>query len=148
MIAEGLLSEEIALVATVDPQVATPEAYPTDAIDMRYWRRLLFTLLLESVAATATVDFKLQASADGSTNWTDLADKEITQILTAGADGQAHINLQAEEVKIDDEPARYVRGLVTVGTANASICVAVYGARGRYGTASHYDLSSVAEIVA
>ena len=61
------LSERLAVVATIDPDAYGPGAQSSDTIDMQYFDRVMFVVLAGDLGASATLDFKVQESADGST---------------------------------------------------------------------------------
>ena len=144
--ANANLSERLAVVATIDPDAYGIGEQSSDTIDMQYFDRVMFIVLAGDLGALATLDFKVQESADGST-WSDLSGKSITQLTQAGGDSdkQAIVEVKADELSAG---YRYVKGVMTVGTA-ASDCgmVAIAGDL-RYSPAEDYDLSSVDEIVA
>lgn len=53
-----------------------------------------------------TVDFKLQESADGSTNWADISGAAVTTIIADN--GEAHVNVNLAGVK------KFIRIVATV----------------------------------
>lgn len=140
------LSEQLAIVGTIDPGAYTEAAYSTDTVDMRYHRRALFIVMAGTLGSSATLDFKVQESADDS-NWSDLTGKSITQLTQAGTDSdkQAIVEVAAEEIT---STKRYIKGVMTVGTATSDCGVIVLADCTRYNPANAYDLSSVDEIVA
>lgn len=139
------LSEQLAVVATIDPQSISSSAN-TDVIDMQRFNRVLFILLTGTISSTGTVDFDVYKGATNSPS-TKMTGKSITQLTQAGSgsDSQVVIEVTAEEL---GPGYRYIKGTWTRGTANALGAVVVLGDCDRYGPASDHDLSSVAEIVA
>jgi len=144
--ANANLSEQLAIVATIDPDAYGTGTQSSDIVDMKYFDRVIFIVMAGDLGASATLDFKVQESADGSI-WSDLTGKSITQLTQSGGDSdkQAIVEVRADELSAG---YRYLKGVMTVGTA-ASDCgmVAIAGDL-RYSPAEDYDLSSVNEIVA
>ena len=52
-----MLSEQLALVATIDPVSQGAGTVYTDAIDMSCWERVLFVLSVGVMGSSSTVDF-------------------------------------------------------------------------------------------
>jgi hypothetical protein len=140
-----MISEQLAVVAALDPDSYSADTYYTDAVDMKYWERVMFILNVGDMASTATVDFGV---VEGSTTspTTAITGKSITQLTQAGTgnDKQAVIEVRAEEMDPDN---RYVRGKVTVGVGACDVSVVAI-AEGWHKPASDFDLASVDEIVA
>jgi len=141
-----MLTEKLALVAAIDPDSYTANTYYTDAIDMKYWERVVFVVAVGDMAATATVDF---SAVEGTTTTPTTAfatAKEITQLTGAGTDDdkQALLEIRAEEM---DPANRYVRGKLVTATDASDVCVVAL-AEGWHKPASDFDLASVDEIVA
>lgn len=140
-----MLTEKLALVATIDPVSQAPGTVYTDAIDMRYWERVVFVVSVGALGASATVDFDV---CEGTTTspTTSITGKSITQLTKASTDSnkQALVEVRAEEL---DPANRYIRGKLTVGTAASLVSVVALGT-GYHKPASDYDLASVDEIVA
>jgi hypothetical protein len=143
------LSEMLALVSVTDPNEFGTGTNGGDVVDMRYFRRVMFIVAIGALGTAATVDFKLQGSADGSTGWTDITGKAITQLTEAGTDAnkQAIVEITAEETSTLGY--RYVRGLLTVGGVDAGnyATVIALGGVARYEPVAEFDLDSVDEIV-
>jgi len=140
-----MLSEQLALVATIDPVSQGAGTVYTDAIDMAYWERVLFVLSVGVMGSSSTVDFGVCEGATTSPT-TAIGGKSITQLTDASTDDnkQVIVEVRADEL---DPANRYVRGKLTVGTA-ASLVSVVALASGYHKPASDYDLASVDEIVA
>lgn len=139
------LNEKLALVATIDPDSYAANTYYTDAIDMAYWERVMFTIVVGDMASGATVDFSVvEGTTTSPTTAMDPA-KAITQLTQAGtdADKQAIVEVSAEEM---DPANRYLRGKLVVGTDACDVAVVAH-ATGRFHPASAFDLASVDEIV-
>jgi hypothetical protein len=148
-----MLSQGLAVVSCIDPDAYAAAAYNGDAVDLSKFSRALFIVMAGDLGSSATLDYKLQGSVTGSSGWTDLSGKAITQLTEAGTDSnkQAIIEITAEELQEFAKSAgaayRYVRDVMTVGTA-ASDCGAIGLAGGaRFHPASDDNLASVDEIV-
>ena len=139
------LSERIAVVAAIDPDAYATGTQGTDTVDMRYHDRVMFIVQVGTLGSSATVDFKVQESANG-TSWSDLSGKSITQLTDAGSDDdkQAIVEVAAAELS---SGKRYLRGVLTIGTASSDAGVIALGDC-RYEPVEDFDLSSVDEIVA
>ena len=134
-------SERSAIVAVVNPANNNNAATNSAAIDMSRFHEAMFVLLLGAV--DNTTDFKLQESVDGSTGWTDISGKSITQLGSNDDNKQAVINLKSAEMT-----KRYARSVVTNGNGTTNIVAAVaLGQRPRTGPASSDNLTSVAQII-
>ena len=142
------LSENLAVVATIDPDAYAAAAYNSDIIDMKLHRRVLFIVQAGELGASATLDFKVQeGAASDLSDAADLTGKAITQLTKAGTDDdkQALVEVTAEEVAAAG--GRYIRGVMTVGTAASDCGLLALAAFSRYGDAAANDLSTVDEIV-
>lgn len=140
-----MITEQLAVVAALDPDSYSADTYYTDAVDMRYWERVAFIVNVGDMASSATVDFSVVEGTTTSPT-TAITGKSITQLTQAGTDNdkQAVIEVRAEEM---DPANRYLRGKVTVGTGACDVSV-VAVAEGWHKPAYDYDLASVDEIVA
>jgi len=141
------LSEDLAVVATIDPDAYGTGAQNSDGIDMEYWREVVFVVMAGTLGSSATLDFGVYGdSASGGSYATLITGKSITQMTEAGTDSdkQAIVRVTAEEVAA--QGLRYIRGTMTVGTAASDCGVIALGGNGRYNPASDYDLASVDEI--
>ena len=140
------LSEQLAVVACIDPDAYSTGTQGSDSIDMLYHERVMFIVMVGDLGTNGTVDFKVQESADGST-WYDLSGKSITQLTDAGTDDdkQAIVEVATSEMTAG---RRYLRGVLTIGTAASDAGVVAIADSSRYQPASDFDLASVDEIVA
>jgi len=136
------LSERLALVATIDPQLVDNNSANSDWAPMQHLRRILFTLLLG--ATDTTVNAKLQRATDASgTGAEDIPGKAITQLGATADNKQAQLEVSAAEVGAFG----FVRLVVTVGdgTTGAYIAATGVGADARFGPARGERLTSVAQ---
>src|SRR2546430_2138114 len=134
-------SERSAVVSVTNPANNNNATANSAAIDMSKFHEALFILLLGSV--DNTTDFKIQESADGSSSWTDISGKAITQIAGGNSNKQADINL-----KTQDMTKRYARGVLTNGNGTTNIVgMVALGQRPRFGPASSDNLASVLQVI-
>lgn len=143
-------SEQVAVVATIDPDVYTAAAYTSDYVSMADFEAIMAVVMAGALGTNATVDAKLvQATDAAGTGSKDISGKSITQITQAGtdqSDTQAVINCRAEELDTDNG-FTHVAVTVTVGTATSDAGAIVLGVNSRFAPASDADLASVGEIV-
>lgn len=143
------LSQQLALVATIDPQSVGVGTSDSDAVDMATFRRCAFVVLTGVLGASATVDFKLRWSATSGGTYADITGKAITQLVKASHDNsQAIVEITAEELLTADATARFVKGRITVGTAASIVGVVALADTARYVPASDFDLASNVQILA
>ena len=139
-----LMSEEWAVVGTIDPDANGTGAITSDVVDMSKYDAICAIVMAGTLGTSATLDAKLQASTATGTGMADITGKAITQLVKATDDDkQAIINLSETEVDPGD---RYVQLVMTVGTATSD-CGAVILGRAKHRPANANDLASVAEIV-
>lgn len=141
------LRDLLAVVATIDPDANTAAAYSTDYIDMTIFQEVLFIVMAGEIAASGTIDFKVQeaTSATGA-GAQDLATGtlSITQLTTGDNDEQTLVDVEAEDLSTG---FTHVKGVMTVTTAAADSAVVALGSRARFNPASDNDLASVGEIL-
>ena len=140
------LSEKLAVVATIDPVSATANTYYTDAIDMKYWRRVMFVVQVGVMASTGTLDFSIVEGTTTSPTAAMVPAKGITQLTAASTDDakQVIVEVAAEELAAGN---RYIRGKLVTATAASLVSVVALADVGRYKPENGYDLASVDEIV-
>jgi hypothetical protein len=147
MIATSKLHQRVAVLATIDPQSGAAGTFDSDAVSMSLFRRALFILLVGAMGALATVDAKLQGSVNGTSGWTDITGRAITQLTKAGSDDNKQALVEISDAELNDAGYRYVRMRVTTATEASLIAVLALGGDPRYPVASDNDLASVDEIV-
>jgi hypothetical protein len=145
------LSQELAVVACIDPDAYTTGTQTSDIIDMRYHKRVMFIVQVGDFGTNGTCSFTVfgdSAAAMGTE--VALTGKSITQLTDAGTDDdkQAIVEVTAEELASQIVGGRYVRGKLVIGTATSDAGMIALADRLRYAPASVYDLASVDEIVA
>lgn len=141
------LSEELAVVATIDPDAYGTGTQTSDWIDLSKFGEVLFIVQAGDIASTGKVDFQVHEATNGSgANAQLLTGKSITQLTQAGTDSdkQALVGVRAEELSAG---YRYVAGKLVLTTAGADAAVIALAGDARYKPASDYDLASVDEIV-
>lgn len=146
MSSNTLASEYAAVIGVIDPDANTAAAYDSDEIDMSKFQNIQAIVMAGTLGSSATLDFKLQSATSSGGSFSDITGKAITQLTQAGsdADKQAVINLRAGELT---EGHRYVKAVMTVGTATSDCAAIVLGQCARHAPASDNDLASVDEIV-
>lgn len=140
------LSEQLAIVATIDPTASTTGTSTSDVVDMSDLHEAVFILSAGNIAATGTVDMDIQEGTGTATFNTATALQSITQ-LTAGDDNeQVVVSVPGASVT---PGYRYLRAIVTQGTAGSIVSLVVLGDRARYKppTTEHPDLASVTQII-
>jgi hypothetical protein len=143
-------TEELAILATLDPAVRAANPYTTDVIDMAQFPRTLWTLLTGAYgAAGATANLQLYAANTGGTAITGKTFAAATfSGSAAGTNAQGAISLLANEAEAALTGARYAYGILTVATDTVATAVVVQGGTPRYAPVDGYDLASVKELIA
>ena len=149
MNANALPSERVAILGTVDPDVLTAAAHPSDYVDAGMFESIMAVIMAGTLGSSATFDAKLVQATDSSgTSSKDITGKSITQLTQAGTDSdkQAIINVRAEELDLANS-FTHVALTITVGTASSDGGGILLGLNPRFGPASDNDIASVDEIV-
>jgi hypothetical protein len=140
------LTEQLALVGRVSPQLIDNNTGDTAWVDISKFRRVAFLLLLG--ATDITVDFKLRSATDSSgTGAADISSYAITQLTATDDNKEAWIEI--DENKMAALGRRYVSARVTVadGTLGGNVAVAALAGVARYEPASDNDLATVVQII-
>lgn len=138
------LYEQLAVVATIAPQLANDTSLVSDWVDMSEARELLF--VVQAGTTDTTINAKLQAATNSSgTSAADITGKAITQLTATDDNSQALIHIRADEVPAGKS---HVALVVTVGNGTTGGLVSAIGvaSRLRYSDPGN-DLASVVEIV-
>lgn len=142
-------SELISVVAAVDPDAYTANAYSSGYVDMSDYEQVMAIALCGTMASNGKLDLKFQSNTAAS-GGTDVTGKAITQLTQAGSDDdkQAIINLRRSELNIDSEH-RYVKAVQTVTTAAVDSATLVLGAKEGFNptNAKMSELISVAGVI-
>ena len=137
------MSEGLSIAAApVHAQQAAAGTQDSGGIDMQKFERALFVVDVGAFGASATVDAKLQESADNVT-FTDLANAAVTQLAAAGGNNRL-VTLECRAGQLSSGK-RYVRCRVTVGTAATYVCVLPLGGDAHQKPASAQDVTAVAQ---
>lgn len=146
----ALASEQVALLATIDPDVTTASTVVSDYVDASEFYNYAAIVLAGTLGSSATVDAKLVQATDSSgTGVKDITGKAITQMTQAGtdqSDTQAVINVKPDELDIANSFTHFALS-VTVGTATSDLGAFIVGTNPRNAPASDNDIASVGEIV-
>lgn len=135
------MSEVIAtLPAIVGSAAATTNGA---AFTLDKTRKAMFSVVAGPPATGGTVDFKLQASPDGSTGWADVTGAKIVQLTAAGI---AQLEIAADRINAMGV-GPFFRGVLTIGTAAVQTAVLGQLSDARYQPASLYNDASVATAV-
>lgn len=149
MFGTSRVSEELAVIGTIDPDAYGTGAQNGDVIDMAKWRRVLFILLAGELGSSATLDFEVfgDVASNGSFA-TAITGKEITQLTQAGTDSDKQVLVEVTSEEVAAQGLRYIRPTATLGTATsdyAMIALGVPAHSTRDITGS--DLASVDEVI-
>jgi hypothetical protein len=136
------LNERLAVVAS-DLQVAGTGTSTSDVIDMKDFKRVLFILRSGTVAATGTIDVEIQEGTSTTSFNTATALASITQLTAADDDKIALLEVMDEDLTAG---YRYLRAIVTRGTANSNIGLIAIAGDPHYQPASDNDLAAVKQI--
>ena len=141
----SLLSERMAIVATIDPVDAATSAVNSDYVDMSKFSRLMAVVMAGAI--TGTIDGKLTESTDGSGgSEQDLTGKTITQLSATDDNKQGVINIHESELSAGFDFVRLVL-TPTGGTTNLAGAI-ILGGDASHEPASDSDLASVNSITA
>ena len=141
-------SQGIAIPAAMVPPESTSTTVTTGGIDTLKFRRAMFIVGIGAFGSSATVDGKLQYSADNSTGWTDVAGSNLTQLLAAGGNNKVAImEVSADMLATLTTTGRYVRASVTVGTAATLVTVIPLGVDAAQKPGSQFNDASVVQKV-
>jgi hypothetical protein len=134
-------SDELAVVATIDPVAAATGTSTSDVIDLKLWGEVTFILQTGTMVTASTVDFTVNSGTASGTVTTSVTD--TTQITAVAGTGKQAI------VTVDDSKVsgRYINGVLKLGGGNSIASVIALAKRGRYNPAYDNDLASVSEIV-
>lgn len=143
----SLPSERLAVAAVVAPGARAAGAGNSGWIDTALYSRLLAIVSTGTLGASATVDAKWQQATDSSgTGSADVTQGQLTQIVKASGDNkQALMNLDVN--RLTDRTKRFVRLVLTVGTATSDAGAVVLGIDAKHLPATDNDPASVVQVV-
>ena len=133
-------SDELAVVAAIDPTTAGTGTSTSDTIDLELWGEVTFILSVGTVASTGTVDMTVNSGTATGTITTSVTD--ITQFTLTDDNVQAIVTVDDSKVS-----GRYLNATVKRGAANSNVSLIALARKARYKPASDNDLASVDEIV-
>jgi len=142
-----LPTDRVAVLGAIDPDAYSNAAYETAWIDVELFGRVQALIMVGTLGSSATVDAKFRYNSIASDSGAaDVSGAAITQLTQAGTDSdkQAIINLNVDNLP---EGAKFVKLIVTIGTAASDMGAVVLGFDPRYSPASNYDAATVDEIV-
>lgn len=148
MTTNSTISENLAVLATLDPASQAAATVTTSWVDASRFLELMAIIQSGVLGTSATLDAKLQqATTSGGTGAKDITGKAITQIVKASGDNkQATIHVRPEQLDVNNG-FRYVRLSVTVGTAASLISAMLVGYLARQGTALDQNQAGVVQTV-
>jgi hypothetical protein len=134
--------EDLAVVATIDPDAYAADTYLTDAIDMSVYRRVGFIIQVGTMGTDATIDFTIQEADGASGSYVDIGGASsptfaITQLTQAGtdqSDTQVLIEVKAEDLSAGNT---HIKGELVIGTAACDAAVLAVGAVAREMPVTH-----------
>lgn len=147
MIGNEKLSEQLAVVAKLDPKSQSAATVTSDSIDMAKIKRVAFILQTGTLGTAATVDMAIKGdTASGGSYTTTITGKSIAQLVKASNDNNIAI-VEVSAAEVAAQGYRYIRASVTVGTAASLVSLVALGGNLAYSSASENDLAAVVEIV-
>jgi hypothetical protein len=144
-------TDQIALLAVIDPDAYTADTYFSAYVSVVNFRRLMAIVTVGDLGSSATVDFQvMQATETGAApaSATTISGAATTQFTQAGTDSnkQAIINLDVTALNLDSGfDCAAIR--MIVGTATSDAAAYLFGLDPIYGAASDNDVATVDEIV-
>ncbi len=142
------ISEQLAVVATIDPVSQAAGTISTGWISAANFERYQATIQTGLMGAGATVDAKIQqATSAAGAGAKDVAGKAITQIVKATGDNkQAIIGLRASELDVNNGFA-FFNVTVTVGVAASLIAARVDAGVSKNSPASTLNQAAVVQVI-
>lgn len=141
------LSELAPIVSVIDPDAYTAAAYNGDVIDMSLFSRVMFIVMSGTLGSSATLDFNVQGGTTSAGATNDVSGWSITQLTQAGSDDDKQVILEIGGEAVAVEGYRYLKPVLTVGTATSDCGMIALGFKLNYGLAADNDLASVDEII-
>ena len=143
----SLPSERFAVAAVVAPGARAVGAGNSGWVDTALYTRLAAVITTGTLGTAATLDAKWQSATDSAgTGAADIAAGQIAQIVKATGDNkQAVMNLDVN--RLPDRTKRFVRLVLTVGTAASDASAIVLGVDPRHAPATDNDPATVVQVV-
>lgn len=121
------LSEALVLLGTLPSGAQTAGAKTVGPFTCRNLSRVLFLIDIGTLGASATVDFKIQASSTSGGTYADVPGTTITQI-TAGASNFVEVELKTETLaQTGTGVGPWIKGILTIGVATTQASVIALG---------------------
>lgn len=140
-------SEEIALVASVNPGSLSVGNSDSGWVSMGNFMLMLAVLATGVLGASATMDMKFQQATDANgTNAKDVPGKAIAQVVKATGDNkQVLLNLRSSDLDVEGGFS-FIRIRVATGTAASAAAALLFGCSARIGEASPMNAASVVQV--
>jgi len=139
------MNERDAVVGAINPGTQSVGSVNTGSIDLKNYRRVMFVVMTGSLAGGGLIDFKVQSSNASNGTFTDVAGLAITQMNNSnGTNSQAIVEVTADQLA---DGQQFVRGRLTVSTANAPAAVLALAGDARYEPVASFDATTVTQIV-
>ncbi len=144
-----LLTEQLAVVGTIDPDAYGTGTYLTDAIALKDFRSFAFLVKTGDMGSGATVNFSVVGATSEGGSYTALSTVAITALTQAGSDGDKQAWIVVSPIFIESLGLGYthIKGELVIGTQSVDADVTAFGFGPRFGPATDFDLASVDEIV-
>jgi hypothetical protein len=148
MFPNAKISEQLALLATVDPVSQAAGSVSTGWISAANFERFQAAIQVGAFGALATVDANLQqATSAAGAGAKAIAGKAITQLVAAGGNNrQVLVNLRAPEMDINNG-FNYFNLTITVGVAATLVAAQVTGGVAKNLPASALNQVGVAQVI-
>lgn len=159
----NVLTESLAIVDALHPLSQSAATVNGAAVDMLFFHRIMYILDVGVMSSSGTVAFKLQcASASGFATANNLSGKSITTLNQSDSSPNNRIvkvGAQAEDLSSSgfSGQQRYIRSVLTVGTAASLVNVlalagigrwkAEAGVSGAQGVASGKEIAAVVQTI-
>lgn len=141
-----LISEDLAVVAKIDPDANTVATLQSDEIDMTLWEQICVYTMAGDLGASASIVTTVTDSATSGGSFSAVAGKTTTiggDSPTTGSNTVRIINFRSSE---GNSNARYVKVSMQTTGATSDSALLVLG-KARHKPASDNDLAAVSEIV-
>ena len=141
-------SEELSILATIDPASQAAGTVTTGWVSVTNFHALLAVVETGVLGASATLDAKFQQAQDNiGTGAKDVTGKAIVQIVKASGDNKQAI-IQMKAADLDTEGGfRFVRASFTVGTAASIFGAALIGFLARFQSPAGLNQAGVVQTV-
>jgi len=143
-----LMSDEYAVVGTIDPDAYAAGTVLSDAIDMEKYDSIVAIVMAGTLGASATLDASVTQAATSGGTYKAITGAAITQLTQASPDNSdsvALINVRQSALDLDND-YRWVKLSMTVATATSDAGAVILG-RAKSRPANDNDLADVVEIV-